>query len=378
MAGESDAEPTLRVKGVGGVQGALDDGGEGAAGLGRSDSFGEETAQGGVSQEVKGSAPVGDGAAYDVVGSVGGDHPFLQGGIAGGAGRNRFGHGLPLGFQPCNGLHELKQERVNDEAVVVVGVQGWAISVGAVAEIPCCVLAEGEADPHTIEGLAELVEAGFDHGSEEEPVVEGWQEGAGGAKAFGELLTDGRREGVAELFGGTGQGESEEGGVDDGLAVLAEVEVVGGLLIDAVRDGCAGQIGVLEAHRAFVASVGSGFEPRGDAGKGSAESFKVSDAPAVGLVARSRLDGHGGVELASAERGEDRVADAVEHGEPVGALRWPVCSRPCRRCGGGHGEAVGKAEPGGASGVREGAEKVAASHGCASTLYWALPTVCCS
>jgi len=56
----------------------LHKGREGAADLGWGEAFGEDVAAGGVGEEVKGSAAVGDGAADGGIGAVVGDEALLM------------------------------------------------------------------------------------------------------------------------------------------------------------------------------------------------------------------------------------------------------------------------------------------------------------
>src|SRR3979490_2502661 len=83
-------------------------------------------------------------------------------------------HGGPGGGSIAYGVHELQEIGLDDEAVVEVPVEVWAVAVGAVAQVPALVFAEPVVDAHSVPGLVELHEKSFVHGGEEEPVVEGW------------------------------------------------------------------------------------------------------------------------------------------------------------------------------------------------------------
>src|ERR1700737_2004692 len=134
------------------------------------------------------AAPVGDGTADGGVGAVGGDESLLNGGVALGALMDGCAHGRPGGGLIAYGVHELQEIGLDDEAVVEVPVEVRAVAVGAVAEIPALVFAEGVVDAHAVPGLLQRHEKSFVHGGEEEPVVEGWLYFALGDEGFCETL----------------------------------------------------------------------------------------------------------------------------------------------------------------------------------------------
>ncbi len=126
------------------------------------------------------------------------------------------------------GVHELEEVGVDDEAVVKVPMEVGAVAVGAVAEVPALELAEGIVDAHAVPGLVERHEECFVDCGEEEPVVEGRLDLSLRDEGFGEALLGGCVEFLEKLLWGAEQGEGEEGGVDEGLGGFAEVDVIGG------------------------------------------------------------------------------------------------------------------------------------------------------
>ena len=201
-------------------------------------------------------------------------------------------------------------------------------------------LAEGVVDAHGVPGLIEFAEQGLDDGGEEKPVVEAGLDLAGFNEGADEVVFGGGVELGPELVGGADDGEGEEGGVDDGLLVVAEVESVGGLGITAVLDGEAGPLAIAGAELFFFRS-----------GPGSASSQGASpqsrrptasrwvDCVRAASSAFGALDGHGGAELLLADGFEDRLRDLLDNGEPffavvgAGGCLWFFCG--CVGCGGG-------------------------------------------
>src|SRR5258705_12837911 len=118
------------------------------------------------------AATVGDGAADGGVGAVGGDESLVNGGVALGSLMDGGAHGGPGGGLVAEGVHELEEIGLDDEAVVEVPVEVRAVAVGAVAEVPALEFAEGVVDAHAVPGLVQCHEESFVHGGEEEPVVE--------------------------------------------------------------------------------------------------------------------------------------------------------------------------------------------------------------
>ena len=166
---------------------------------------------------------------------------------------------------------------MDDEAVVVVPVEGGAVAVEAVAFVPLLVLAQGVVDAHGVPGLIEFEEQGLDDGGEEKPVVEAGLDFAGFNEGADEVVFGGGVELGPELVGSADDGEGEEGGVDDRLAIVAEVERVGGLGIAAVLDGEAGPFAVAGAEFFFL-RIGTafGFKPGSYSAEQAADGLEMS------------------------------------------------------------------------------------------------------
>src|SRR5258708_16342054 len=131
---------------------------------------------------------VGDGAGDGGVGAVGGDESLLNGGVALGSLMDGCAHGGPGGGLVAEGVHELEEIGLDDEAVVEVPVEVRAVAVGAVAEVPALEFAEGVVHAHAVPGMVERHEERFVHGGEEEPVIERWLYFALGDECFCETL----------------------------------------------------------------------------------------------------------------------------------------------------------------------------------------------
>jgi hypothetical protein len=91
------------------------------------------------------------------------------------------------------------------------------------------------------------------------------------------------------LVGGADDGEGEEGGVDYGLLVVAEVESVGGFGVASVADGETGPLAVTGAQFLFFrvntcAGTGFGFEPRGQTAEQAAYGLEVGGVAAGFLL----------------------------------------------------------------------------------------------
>ena len=135
---------------------------------------------------------------------------------------------VQAGDSSADGVHELEEIGLDDEAVVEVPVEVWAVAVSGVAEVPALEFAEGVVDAHAVPGLMERHEECFVHCGKEEPVVEGRLDFSFGYERFCEALLGFEVEFLEELFGCAEESEGEEGGVDEGLRGFAEVHVVGG------------------------------------------------------------------------------------------------------------------------------------------------------
>src|SRR6185312_9250592 len=86
---------------------------------------------------------IGNGAAKDWILSLRADHALLYRSIPLCSGVNGRPHVLPRRLLVAQCLNKLQQIRVNDEAIVKVGMEVRAIAVGAIANIPVHMLAQG-------------------------------------------------------------------------------------------------------------------------------------------------------------------------------------------------------------------------------------------
>src|SRR3984893_19130275 len=162
---------------------------------------------------VEGSATVGDGAADGRIRAVGSDEAFLDCGVALGTQGDGVAIGLPGWELAADGVHELQEIGLDDEAVVVVGVEVGTVAVGSIAEEPVVVLAEGVVDAELVPRESRLIddlEQGLVHGCEEEPVVVAPRYDALLDEGLCEALTSGGVERMQELVRSTEQRQREE------------------------------------------------------------------------------------------------------------------------------------------------------------------------
>ena len=231
MAGEANGEKAVGVECAWGRIHAGHDRGESTADLGGVDRFRESMTESHLGEMLECAIAVGERAANGGEGSFRADKPLLDGGVAAGAGFHGLAEeGFPALGGFADGVEDVEQHGLDDEAVVVVPMEVGTIAVEAVALVPLLVLAQGVVNAHGVPGLTVLAEHGLDDGGEEEPVVEAGLDEAGFDQGADEVVFCGGVEPGPELVGGADDGQREEGGVDDGLAVIAEVETRQGIL----------------------------------------------------------------------------------------------------------------------------------------------------
>ena len=147
-----------------------------AADLAGRDTLGQLLPKGHLRQELEGAGAIGDRSPDRGEGAVGTDEPLLDTGVAPCPVADRGQHrrpGLVFWSPRTDGLEDVEQHRLDDEAVVVVPVEVGAVAVVAVADVPLRVLPERVVDAHAIPSSAELGEARLDHRREQQPVAVG-------------------------------------------------------------------------------------------------------------------------------------------------------------------------------------------------------------
>lgn len=287
VSGEAEGEPAAGGEGAGGVEGSLENSGEGGADLRGGQGVGEIFPQGLPGEEVEGAGAVAEGSADGREGAVGGDLALLDDGVTAGAVENAVAELREV----LEGFDDVGEHGVDDVAVVVVAVEFGSVAVNAVAEIPLFVLAEGVIDAHAVCGFADGFEEGFDEGGEEQPVVKIGDAIPGGAETRENFGASGVAEGVPEGRSAPEKALGEEGGVDHALLALGEIDL-GGEVVESGDD--IGQEAVTEGG--FFRGKAGTDEPGGDAAEGAADGFEVRKGFAFRIGVWRGFDRHVGAE----------------------------------------------------------------------------------
>jgi hypothetical protein len=342
MSRQADAQPAVRFERSWGVERADQHSRQRGPDLARSDALGQRAPERDLRQELEGAGTIRDRPADGRERALRPDEALLHRGIAPGPGQRRGPHRGPrrvrLGARfgarywarfGADGVEDVEQHRLDDEAVVVVPVEFGPVAVVTVAEVPLLVLPQGVVDARPIPRRTESGQAGFDHRREQQPVAERRRDHPGRRERGDEPAARRRIEAVAECRRRAEDRVCQERGVDERLAAGGEVQRVGRGRVDSLRDRAPCQI---EGARAGTTLGGVGRrqrQPRRQAGEQAAERFEMGDRRAVGA---SRLfDRHRSFQRAGGEMSEHRIGDADRPRHPGRALGDPVASQHRRR-----------------------------------------------
>ena len=209
---------------------------------------------------------------------------------------------------------------MDDERVVVVLVEVRAVAVNAIADVPIGMFAQRVVHADAIPRLAQRQQAGFDHRREQQPVVVVRQLTAGGPHRLRKLRPDRRGQLLAQFVRRAQQRQRKKGGIDNRLPVSSEVHVVRRALIHRGGDARPRPLAVARSQLAFFASRRTVLQPGCHPGQGTPQGFQIGGLAPVLLFAGVRLHRHHRLQLALAQRHEQRPADPVQHRHPTGAV----------------------------------------------------------
>ncbi len=183
--------------------------------------------------------------------------------------------GVPVMARFGDGFNNVEEHRVNDKAVVVVPVEGRAVTIKTIPFVPLHVLGDGEIDRLRFPVQPGVAQGGFDHGAEEKPIAHGRFNDARGLEGGDEIGLDAGLKIFPELGRRAKKSVRKKGGINDRLPAFIEVEEVGRRGIGGGVNRLPGEVAKFGPQFSFRCAIGREFEPGGDTRQGAAERFEV-------------------------------------------------------------------------------------------------------